>query len=163
MKKRLQLIAFILLALASVGAASAEDYLEQGIKEFQAGKYSDALNHLNMALNSEFNNAKLHYYMGSCYMKLNKKESAVREFRIAYALEPTGKAGQYSKQALASMGADGGSSSSSSSSSSASGDVTTKSLQDQKALGRAIAEYALRRSNAGGGGGGMPPGFSPYN
>jgi tetratricopeptide (TPR) repeat protein len=162
MKKRLQYLAIILLTLFGAGVASAEDLLEEGIKEFQAGKYNDALNHLNGALNSEFNNAKLHYYMGSCYMKLSKKESAVREFRIAYALEPTGKAGQYSKQALASMGADGGSaSSSSSSSSSASADVTNKNLPDQKALGRAIADYEQKRSS-GGGGGGMP-GFPPYN
>jgi tetratricopeptide (TPR) repeat protein len=160
MKKRLELLAIILLALSGAGAASAEDLLEEGIKEFQAGKYSDALNHLNGALNSEFNNAKLHYYMGSCYMKLSKKESAVREFRIAYALEPSGKAGQYSKQALASMGADGGSSSASSSSSSGSPDVTTKNLQDQKALGRAIVDYEQKRS--AGAGGGMPPGFPPY-
>ena len=106
--------------------------MDEGIKEYTAGKYSDAISHLGSALNSEFNNAKLHYYMGSCYLKLNEKDAAVREFRIAYALEPTGTPGKYAKQALESMNIDSGHSEST---------IFSKGLQDQRALSRTIANY----------------------
>jgi len=56
------------------------------------------------------------------------------------------------------MGADGGSSTSSSST--ASSEVTTKGIQDQKALGKAIMEYEQRHP-IGGGGAGTPGGYFP--
>ena len=83
--------------------------------------------------------------MGSCYMKLRQNDAAVREFRIAYALEPSGTPGKYAKQALDSMGVDksGGGTSTTS-------DVFTKGLQDQRSLGRAISDFALQGSGFSG-------------
>lgn len=136
------LIGVIILsaALFAPEPAMTEDSpMETGIKEYTAGKYSDALEHLGGALNSEFNNAKLHYYMGSCYLKLHHKEAAVREFRIAYALEPTGTPGKYAKQTLESMDVD-------KSSGNTTGEVFSKGLKDQKALSKAITDYEANRS-----------------
>ena len=124
----------------SVVYAADESPMEEGIREYTAGKYSDALGHLGGALNSEFNNAKLHYYMGSCYMKLRQKDAAVREFRIAYALEPTGTPGKYAKQALDSLDVD-----KSQPGTAGGGDIFTKGLKDQKALSKAIADYEKQR------------------
>jgi hypothetical protein len=86
--------------------ASTASGMDEGIKAYSNGNYSDAIAHLKDALNSEFNSAKLHYYMGACYMKLKRKDLAVREFRIAYALEPGSTPGKYAKKALDMMDID---------------------------------------------------------
>src|SRR5262249_33497422 len=46
----------------------------------------------------------LHYFLGNCYIHLKEKEGAIREFRIAYALQPSGEVGELSKKALTSLG-----------------------------------------------------------
>jgi tetratricopeptide (TPR) repeat protein len=81
-------------------AGAAENFLTEGMTEYNAGDYANASGHLGAALNTEFNNPVLHYYMASCYVHLNQKEAAIREFRIAYALQPDGDAGKLSKTAL---------------------------------------------------------------
>ncbi|HEY9755866.1 MAG TPA: hypothetical protein V6C97_11935 [Oculatellaceae cyanobacterium] len=110
--------------------------MDEGIREYSEGKYTDALGHLNDALNSEFSSAKLHYYMGSCYMKLKRKEAAIREFRIAFALEPKSTPGKYAKQALALMGVDLDTGSSSTNA------VYANNRRDQRDLSQAMVDYA---------------------
>lgn len=73
---------------------------------YALGNYSDASGHFGGALATDFNNSVLHYYLGSCYVHMKQKEAAIREFRIAYALDPDKEVGQYSKQALAAYGLD---------------------------------------------------------
>lgn len=95
---------------ACLPAHCENQFLTQGIQEYRAGNYQDAAGHLGAALTTDFNNAVLHYYLGSCYTKLNQKASAVREYRIAYALSPEEEVGKLSRQALAILGAESGSS-----------------------------------------------------
>jgi len=80
--------------------------LMQGIELYKAGSYRESISKFGMALNSEFDNAILHYYMANAFINLKQRETAIREFRIAYALAPRDKAGILSKQALSYLGAD---------------------------------------------------------
>jgi tetratricopeptide (TPR) repeat protein len=101
------LLACLFVALAMpAGAAENGNFLKQGMVEYNAGDYNNASGHLGAALNTEFNNPVLHYYLASCYVHLNQKEAAIREFRIAYALQPDGDAGKLSKTALKYYGLD---------------------------------------------------------
>lgn len=102
------------LILASNGAVSAEGdgeshnnpSLMEGIELYKAGNYRESIGKFGMALNSEFDNAILHYYMANAFINLRQRETAIREFRIAYALAPRQKPGVLSKQALSYLGAD---------------------------------------------------------
>jgi tetratricopeptide (TPR) repeat protein len=95
------------LALGLGPALADMDSMNQGMAEYKSGNYSDALGHLQGALSTDFQNAKLHYYLANTYVHLNQKEAAIKEFRIAYALEPDKEVGRLSKQALGYMGVDG--------------------------------------------------------
>ena len=91
------------LALSINAACFAETNLEmmkKGVAEYKAGDYSNSAGHFYAALTTEFNNPSLHYYMASCYVHLKDPESAVREFRIAYALAPNSDVGAYATTAL---------------------------------------------------------------
>lgn len=94
---------YLLLAMSVCAFAQpsfANDFMKEGMAEYAAGNYGDASGHFGGALSTDFNNATLHYYLGSCYAHMKQKEAAVREFRIAYALEPDKEVGRYAKQAL---------------------------------------------------------------
>ena len=104
-------IVILIASLIAVGVAHEKafadnQFMTQGIQEYNAGDYENAAGHLGAALTTEFNNAKLHYYLASAYSHLKKHDDAVREFRIAYALQPDGEVGGYAKQALGALGAD---------------------------------------------------------
>lgn len=97
-------------AVKAESAGSGESHvnpdLAQGIELYKAGSYRESIGKFGMALNTEFDNAILHYYMANAFINLKQKESAIREFRIAYALAPRQNAGILSKQALSYLGAD---------------------------------------------------------
>ncbi len=82
-----------------------KNYLKEGVAAYNSGRYREAIGLLGTALSSDFNNAVLHYYMANSFVHLKQPESAVREFRIAYALEPNKDVGKFSRQALVYMGA----------------------------------------------------------
>ncbi|HEY9679145.1 MAG TPA: hypothetical protein V6C76_14145 [Drouetiella sp.] len=87
--------------LPSFAAASNdESEMQQGMSSYKEHAYPEALGHFGAALPADFNNANLHYHMANCLVHLRQKESAIREYRIAYALEPHSKVGRYSKQCL---------------------------------------------------------------
>lgn len=68
--------------------------------------WAEAAEDFGMALPSEFNNPLLHYYYANCMVHLKHKEAAIREYRIAYALQPVGTIGNYCKQCLDKFGID---------------------------------------------------------
>jgi hypothetical protein len=97
----LALSASVFLAFYGSGAAfSANKHLLQGIQDYRDGDFTAAAGNLGAAMPTEFNNPMLHYYMGNCCVHLKQMETAVREFRIAYALDPAGQVGKFAKQAL---------------------------------------------------------------
>ncbi len=87
-------------------AATLAPEVREGISAYNKADYKSAVISFSSALNTEFNNAVVHYYLGNCFIKLNQPESAIREFRIAYAIAPDAEVGQYSKEALKVFGID---------------------------------------------------------
>jgi tetratricopeptide (TPR) repeat protein len=84
----------------SVNAESSTSLMKEAVADYRAGHFADASGNFYATLTKEFNNPMVHYYMASCYVHLEDAESAVREFRIAYALAPNTDIGYYSKTAL---------------------------------------------------------------
>ncbi len=104
--RSLPITVFLLsLAIGSTFPAFAATSMQDGIAAYKAGEYKTAIGHLGSALSTEFNNPVLHYYLANCYVHLNETESAIREFRIAYAISPDNEVGRYSKEALGYLGA----------------------------------------------------------
>jgi hypothetical protein len=95
-------LSFIFLS-PSYGENSCE-MVQTAMQEYKAGEYTDSAGHFFAALSSEFNNPSIHYYMASCYAHMNERASAVQEFRITYALDPTGELGKRANAALKSYG-----------------------------------------------------------
>ena len=83
-----------------VNAESNTALMKEAVADYRAGHFADAAGNFYATLTKEFNNPMVHYYMASCYVHLEDSESAVREFRIAYALAPNTDIGYYSKTAL---------------------------------------------------------------
>ena len=92
--------ALFLASLSCMPVSAANKFLLQGIQDYRDGDFNAAAGNLGAAMPTEFNNPMLHYYMGNCCVHLKQMESAVREFRIAYALDPTGQVGKFAKSAL---------------------------------------------------------------
>ncbi len=98
---RLALAAAVVFAASTVNSAlAANKYLLQGIQDYRDGDFNAAAGNLGAAMPTDFNSPTLHYYMGNCCVHLKQMETAVREFRIAYALDPVGQVGRFAKQAL---------------------------------------------------------------
>lgn len=96
----------VLMTLTSPCYAEESDDMRLGEADYRNHDYNEAVGHLGAALPTEFNNANLHYHLANCMVHLHQKEAAIREYRIAYALQPTGKVGRYSKQCLHLFGID---------------------------------------------------------
>jgi tetratricopeptide (TPR) repeat protein len=102
------LLIVLAVSVVSHPCALATDnpFMLQGIKEYYAGDYLNAAGHFGEAESADFNDPKLHYFLANTFAHLNQREAAVREYRIAYALEPTGEVGILSKNALVLCGAE---------------------------------------------------------
>lgn len=83
-----------------------ENLLSKAIALYRCRQFANAANDLGAALPSEFNNPLLHYYYANCMVHLRHKESAIREYRIAYALQPSGTVGEYCRLCLDRFGID---------------------------------------------------------
>lgn len=83
-----------------------DSLLNKAIRQYRCRQFANAANDLGAALPAEFNNPLLHYYYANCMVHLRHKESAIREYRIAYALQPSGTIGEYCKLCLDRFGID---------------------------------------------------------
>jgi len=93
-----------LIAPAFVNPVLAvNQFLEDGIKQYNAGNYSEAIGLLGAAEHTEFNDAILHYYMAAALVRTNQKEEAIREYNIALSLQPKGQLADYCRRALQSL------------------------------------------------------------
>ncbi|MFN8552994.1 MAG: hypothetical protein U0103_16095 [Candidatus Obscuribacterales bacterium] len=100
------LVAFTIMTVTSPASNAEANEFQLGMDNYRKHDWEEALSHLGAALPDEFNNANLHYHMANCMVHMRQKESAIREYRIAYALDPHGKIGSYSKQCLYLFGID---------------------------------------------------------
>lgn len=90
----------VILVVSPSMAESGKDIVKKGVKAFHSKKYKKAIGILGGALATQFNNPLVHYYLANSYMETGKNEAAIREYRIAHALNPKSDIGKFSKQAL---------------------------------------------------------------
>jgi len=93
-------VILVVFVCVSSAARAENKYMEQGIKEYNAGDFMSAVGHLGEAESQDFNDAKLHYYLANAFVRIKQLDAAIREYRIGYALEPDGPVGVLCKQAL---------------------------------------------------------------
>ena len=92
--------------LAWLPAYGESPFLKKGIQAYTAADYNKAAGLFGEAESSEFNNPVLHYYLANTLIHLKDRDGAIREYRIAYALEPDGDVGRQCHLALSVFGAD---------------------------------------------------------
>lgn len=66
--------------------ASYRAYLTSGIKQYNQGKYSDAIRSFRAAIQASGSSDTAHYYLANCLMKQGKKNKALLEYKRAYML-----------------------------------------------------------------------------
>ncbi len=107
MKKQIKSVVVMTFLCACTQSVHAESpLLKQGIEDYNAGDYANAVGHLGQSLSQEFGNPVMHYYMGNAYVHLRERDAAIREFRIAFALDPKSRVGELAKKALSYMKVD---------------------------------------------------------
>lgn len=97
-------LAFGLLQVFPASATIAYTPLEEGIRQFQARRYSMALGPLERAVSKAPQNAMCRYYLAGCYVHLARHEDAMREYDMAYRLDPFGPVSGYCRRALLGYG-----------------------------------------------------------
>lgn len=96
----------VLVPILPVRCEEEESEMDKGLTYYRVHNYHEAMGHFGAALPNEFNNANLHYHLANCMVHLRQKDGAIREYRIAYAMDPKGKVGNYSKMCLHLFGID---------------------------------------------------------
>jgi len=81
-------------------------FLRKGIEAYTAGDFSKAAGDFGAAESAEFNNPVMHYYLANTLAQLKDRDGAIREYRIAYAIDPDGDVGRQCRLALSVYGAD---------------------------------------------------------
>jgi hypothetical protein len=111
--KRTTYMAIFLAAIVGAGtalSAGAEEdtksEMQDGMNYYHQHRYLSAIARFGTALPNEFNNSNMHYYLANCMVFLHHRDDAVREYRIAYALNPSGTTGRYSQMCLNKFGID---------------------------------------------------------
>lgn len=94
------------IAVASVQALPTYAYtpFEEGMRQFQARRYSMAFGPLERAVSKAPQNAMARYYLANCYVHLNRHEDAQREYDMSYRLDPFGPVSGYCRRALIGYG-----------------------------------------------------------
>jgi hypothetical protein len=98
-------LVLVLILLCCPPCVAASKILSKGIEAYNAGHYQKAIGLFGQAQATEFSNPVLHYYLANALSRVNQKTDAIKEYRIALALQPDGQMGQYCTAALESLGA----------------------------------------------------------
>jgi len=75
------------LSFVAVGFA-ADQGLTEAVKLYDRGKYQQALQILSQT-NASQNDAEVHFRLGKVYLKLHKRDDAIRELREAVRIDPS--------------------------------------------------------------------------
>ena len=78
----------------------ADQELQLGMTQFNAGYFQNALTHFSLAVNQSPDLALAHYYMAVSLEHLKRSPEAIEQYKACYNLEPTGTLGKYCQQAL---------------------------------------------------------------
>jgi len=85
-------------------AALAAGSFELGVKAYNAGKFQTAVNLLTRASAANPYDARIHYYRANALVKLGRHKEAIREYGVAYSLDPGGDCASYCEAALEAYG-----------------------------------------------------------
>lgn len=85
--KRLILI-IILFMVQSVFADKMDYLFNQGVEAYQNGKYNQAIEHFNDALNQDYESAELYYNLGNAYYKTGEIGQCILNYERAKELSP---------------------------------------------------------------------------
>jgi len=94
------------ISIGSTQSIADNPVLQRGIKEYNAGNYNKALGLLGEAESAEFDNPVLHYYMANTLAHVDQKVKAIKEYKIALAIQPNGQLATYCHNALKALGAE---------------------------------------------------------
>jgi tetratricopeptide (TPR) repeat protein len=75
----------------------------QGIAAYQRGSYDDAVKFLSARARQTPEDANVYYYLGNCYLHLNRNDQAAHMFSACVRVSPTSQAGKYALSALESL------------------------------------------------------------
>lgn len=74
---------------ANIMSMNLDNYFEQGLAEFEAGNYHDAIQLFDQALRLSLGNlAEIHLYRGEAYAYLKEWDKAMRDFNLALQYDP---------------------------------------------------------------------------
>jgi tetratricopeptide (TPR) repeat protein len=106
MRKQIHLALAITMVLSCPLGGKATSPLDGGIQEYNKGHYREAIGLLGAAEKTEFNNPVLHYYLAISLAKLNEKESAIQQYKMALDLDPPEQLAAYCHAALSAYGVE---------------------------------------------------------
>lgn len=98
--KKLAFSVVTILLLAGFNPAVAETAFEQGVRNYNAGRYKHAVVFLSQAVSLDPTNSLCHYYLANTLTRLNQAKEALLEYQICKRLNPTGPVANYCRQAL---------------------------------------------------------------
>ena len=99
----MKMLAFSLatfLVLAGTNPVLAETAFEQGVRNYNAGRYKHAVVFLSQAVSLDPTNSLCHYYLANTLTRLNQAQEALLEYQICKRLNPSGPVAIYCRQAL---------------------------------------------------------------
>ena len=101
-KSSLAVITWSMLLCQTPGWAQGQNYLESGIRKFDAGQYEESMSDFWHADSEQPHNGTIHYYMGSALSKMNKPQDARFHFqKAAQFAEPGSKVKELANAAIA--------------------------------------------------------------
>ncbi len=106
-KSTASLSSVLALALATTLTANsslAVDNLAQGEALYAKGDYKKAEQIIRAEILAHPKNAAAYYLLGNILVSLSSTSEAIRQYKTAASLDPSGTAGAYSKQALNNLG-----------------------------------------------------------
>lgn len=98
----------VLMATAVSTAAQAETLLERGVRQYNAGQYTDAIATLMSAVQQNNRDPAAHYNLGNAFMRTKDTIRAAREYELGYSLAGVGPVATYCRSALAGIRQQGG-------------------------------------------------------
>lgn len=78
----------------------AKSLMDEGMENYNAGRFTLAVSSLSAAMAQEPRNQTLHYYLANALVRLKEHARAVDEYKIAYLLDTKSKIGEYGRQAI---------------------------------------------------------------
>ncbi len=96
----------LLLSIYPDSAIAGNEFLDKAIAAYNAGNYNEAMGLLGEAESRDFNDPVLHYYLANTLSHLDSKEEAIKEYKIALAMQPDGQMAAYCHDALKALGVE---------------------------------------------------------